>query len=86
MLKSVKKIMWEKRSENNIYRKGLLLSTAYGNGLWMAGDDVTDVGESSQKSPSLSKKLQNISSMKLLLENKESVYKPSTEEKKQTLD
>ena len=67
MLKGAKKTVWEKRSENNMYRKGLLLSTAYGNRLCMAGDDVTDVGKSCQKSPSLSKKLQNISSMKLLL-------------------
>lgn len=48
----------------------LLLCTTYGNFLGVAGGDFIDIWKNSQEFPSLSKKLQNISSMELLLGGK----------------
>lgn len=51
-------------------QKNVLLCTTYGNLLIMTGGDVIDIWKNSQKPPSLSKKLQNVSSMELLLGEK----------------
>lgn len=51
-------------------QKNVLLCTTYGNLLIMAGGDVIDIWKNPQKPPSLSKKLQNVSSMELLLGEK----------------
>lgn len=47
--------------------KQLQLGTTYGNLPVMAGWDLVDVWKDPQESPSLSKKLQNISTVELLL-------------------
>lgn len=58
-----------------MYKSKPLLCTTYGNLLGMAGGDLIDIWKNSQKSPSLSKKLQNISSVELLLGKKTGMNK-----------
>lgn len=60
--------------------------TTYGNLLSGAGGDMINIGKNSEKSPSLSKKLQYISSVELLLGEKTSMNKLTTEGKKWPLD
>lgn len=54
------------------------MRTTYGNLLGVAGRDLIDVGQDSQKSPGFSEELQNVPSMELLLGGSKQTNKQSS--------